>query len=466
VVADVVVVGGGPGGYASAIHCAQLGARVTLVEADKVGGTCLNRGCIPTKAMFEAARVLRDATRAADFGVHLEGVAFDFARMAARRDRVVAGLVAGLGQLLKGNGVTVVRGRGRLAGPNAVEVTGPDAGRLQGDAVILAPGSVTARVPIPGIDLPGVVDSDGLLQLTEQPKSLCIIGGGVIGCEFASIFAAYGTEVTVVELMPQLLPPADAEIARRLAGAFRRAKIGVLTGARVVGIREAGGLRRVDVEVDGGRQEVAAEVVLVAVGRRPNTADLGLETVGIRPGPGGAIPVDARLRTAVPSVLAVGDAIGAPMLAHAGFAQALVAAEVLAGHRAEWGSQLVPSPVFCHPEVAWVGLTEAQARSALGSVEPQVGRFPFSALGRAQIAGETEGFVKLIAEPGSGRVLGVHLIGPQATELVAEASVLVQCGLVAEDVEGSVHPHPTLSEALAEAAAMVLGRPLDALVRR
>ena len=464
--ADVIVVGGGPGGYASAIHCAQLGAKVTLVEADRVGGTCLNRGCIPTKAMFEAARVLRDATRAADFGVLLQGVSFDYAQMAARRDKVVGGLVTGLGGLLKSNGVTVVRGRGRLAGPRSVEVTGPDAGRLQGDAVIMAPGSVTARVPIPGVDLPGVMDSDGLLQMATLPRSLCIIGGGVIGCEFASIFAAYGTEVTVVEMMPQILPPADEEVARRLAGAFRRAKIGVLTSARVTGIREAGGLRRVDVEVDGGKQEIAAEVTLVAVGRRPNTADLGLEALGVQLGRGGAIPVDAQLRTAVPSVLAVGDAIGAPMLAHAGFAQALVAAEVLAGHAAEWGRQMVPSPVFCHPEVAWVGLTEAQAKDALGGADPQIGRFPFSALGRAQIAGETEGFVKLVAEPGSGRVLGVHIIGPQATELVAEASVLVQCGLVAEDIEGSIHPHPTLSEAVAEAAAMVLGRPLDAMLRR
>ncbi len=462
---DVIVVGGGPGGYASAIHCAQLGANVTLVEADRVGGTCLNRGCIPTKAMFEAARVLRDATRAFDFGVRLDGVAFEYAQMAARRDKVVAGLVSGLGQLLRGNGVTVVRGRGRLAGPNAVEVTGPEPGRLPADAVIMAPGSVSARVPIPGADLPGVVDSDGLLLMTTQPRSLCIIGGGVIGCEFASIFAAYGTEVTVVEMMPQLLPPADEEVARRLAGSFRRSKIGVLTSARVTGIREAGGLRRVDVEVDGGHQEIAAEAVLVAVGRRANTADLGLEPLGIQLGRGGIIPVDAHLRTSVPSVLAVGDAIGAPMLAHAGFAQALVAAEVLAGHAAEWGSQLVPSPVFCHPEVAWVGLTEAEARAALGG-DPQVGRFPFSALGRAQIAGETEGFVKLVAEPAGGRVLGVHIIGPHATELVAEASVLVQCGLVAEDVEGSIHPHPTLSEAVAEAAAMVLGRPLDALMRR
>jgi dihydrolipoamide dehydrogenase len=460
----VIVVGGGPGGYAAAIHCAQLGARVTLVEADRVGGTCLNRGCIPTKAMVEAARLLRDAARAPDFGVQVTGVAFDYGRMVARRERVVAGLVGGLGQLLKGNGVRVVRGRGRLAGPRSVVVTGPDAGRLEADAVILAPGSVSVPLPVPGADLPGVVDSDGLLQLGERPARLAIIGGGVIGCEFASIFAAYGTQVTVVELMPQLLPAADEEIARRLAAAFRRQGIGVLTGARVVGIRAQGEARVVDVEVDGGRQEVVADVVLVAVGRRPNTADLGLEEQGVARGRGGAIAVDAQLRTSVPTVFAVGDAIGAPMLAHAGFAQALVVAQVLAGQPGEWGSQLVPSPVFSHPEVAWVGLTEAQARAQ--GVVPQVGRFPFSALGRAQIAGETEGFVKLVAEPGSGRVLGVHIIGPHATELIGEASVLAQCGLVAEDVEGSVHPHPTLSEAVAEAAAMVLGRPLDALLRR
>jgi dihydrolipoamide dehydrogenase len=449
---DVIVVGGGPGGYAAAIHAAQRGDRVTLVEAREVGGTCLNRGCIPTKAMVEAARLLRDARRAAEFGVRVGEVALDYPALLARRDRVVAGLVGGLSQLLRASGVSVVAGRARLVPGPAVEVGGQ---RLAADAIVLAPGSVPARVPLPGADLPGVVDSDGLLALPERPASLCIIGGGVIGCEFAAIYAALGTRVTVVELLPRLLPPADEEVSRRLSAAFRRQGIAVQTGVRVAGV--APGPR---VAWEGGETE--AEVVLVAVGRRPNTEGLGCEAVGVAL-ERGAIAVDARLRTTAPGIWAVGDATGGAMLAHAAFAQARAAVADMHGEPALWEGLLVPNPVFTHPEVAWAGLTEQEA--AARGIAVTVGRFPFAALGRAQVLGETDGFLKLVAAAGTGRILGVHAFGPSATDLVAEGVLAAQAGLTAEDLEGTVHGHPTLSEGLGEAAAMALGRPLHAMRR-
>lgn len=449
---DVIVVGGGPGGYAAALHAARRGDRVTLVEAQGVGGTCLHRGCIPTKAMVEAARMLRDAGRAGDFGIRLGAVSLDYPALLARRDRVVASLVAGLGQLLRSSGVTVVAGHATLLAGPAVEVGGR---RLAADAVVLAPGSLPAVPPIPGGDLPGVVDSDGLLALDRRPESLAIVGGGVIGCEFAAIFAALGTRVGVVELLPRLLPAADEEISRRLTAAFRRQEIAVHTGVRVARIEP--GLRVV--WQDGACD---AEVVLVAVGRRPNTAGLGCESAGVvleR----GAIVVDEHLRTSLPGVWAVGDAVGGAMLAHAAFAQARVAVADLHGDAAVWSGLLVPNPVFTHPEVAWAGWTEQEAAARGFAVT--VGRFPFAALGRAQVLGETDGLFKLVAAADTGRIVGVHACGPAATELVAEGVLAAQAGLTAEDLEATVHGHPTLSEGLGEAAAMLLGRPLHAVRR-
>lgn len=478
---DVVVIGGGPAGYAAAIALAQGGARVRLVEEAAPGGTCVHRGCIPTKALLESARLAREMGAAEAFGLRAPaGPMADWTAVRRRQDRIVAGLASGLGQLLRASGVTVVRGRGTLLPPDApgrpprVRVEpGMDRGApadagdspLRPDVLVLAPGSVPARPPIPGADLPGVIDSDGLLALEEQPRRLAIVGGGAIGCELATAHAALGADVAVLEAMPHLLPAADADIARRLEAAFRRRGIAVATAVAVLAIEAAGrgageaadsGRLAVRVREAGGAEVVhRADAVLLATGRRPNTGSMGLAEAGVRLRPGGAIEVDARFRCpGVPGVWAVGDAVGQPMLAHAAFAQASAAAADALG-RPVPTLPPVPFPVYSHPEVAWVGASEEApgARAA---------RVPFGALGRAHAAGDIEGLCKMVAD-GAGRIVGVHMIGAHATELIAAGVVAVARAMPLEEFAAATLPHPTLTEALEEAAHLLLGRPLHVL---
>lgn len=453
---EAVVIGGGPGGYMAAIGLAQAGWRVRLVEAERIGGTCLHRGCIPTKTMLETARLVRALARAADFGLEVPPgeVRVNFAALRRRQDDVVGRLVAGLRQLLAANGVEVIAGVGRLvpgaAGTPGVAVTGL-AGVLAPDAIVLAPGSRPAVPPIPGLDVPGVVDSDGLLADPVQPERLVIIGAGVVGCEFACAYAAFGTEVTLVEALPQVLPGADPDVARRLEAALKRQGIALQTAGRV---REIGAGPVVRGEGRQGPFAFAADRVLVAVGRAPATVGLGIEDVGGHV-QGGAIVVDAELRcVGMAGVWALGDAIGEPGLAHAAFAQA---ERVVAGvtGQAVPPAGPIPHPVYTLPEVAWVGMDEAAARAAGG--DPQVVRMPNAALGRAVVAGEIDGFSKVVAS--AGRVVGVHLIGPHATELIGAATLAVAQRLPVAELAAAVLPHPTLSEGLAEAAALLLGHP-------
>ncbi len=457
---DVVVVGGGPAGYAAAIGLAQGGAAVRLVDADRPGGTCLHRGCVPTKALLESARVARTLAAAAEFGLRpAGGAAVDFAAVRARQDRVVADLTRGLEQLLRSNGVTLVRGHGALLPPArpggvpAVRVQGADAADLRPQALVLTPGSVPAKPPIGGADLPGVLDSDGLLALRELPARLVIIGGGAVGCEFASAYADLGSSVTLVEVAPQLLPAADAEVARRLAAALRRRGVAVHAGCEVAGIRPGPVVQLRDA---AGTRAVEADVVLVATGRRPRTAGLGLEACGLGTG-GGRLAVDGALRcVGAPGVFAGGDAVGGPGLAHVAFGHAeRIAAGILG--RPLPAEPVVPYPVFTHPEVAWVGMTEAAARTA--DPGARIGRLPFAALGRAHAAGETDGLCKLVAAA-DGRLLGAHLFGAGATELIGIACLALHQGATAADLSGAMLAHPTLAEGLGEAARSLEGRPL------
>jgi dihydrolipoamide dehydrogenase len=457
---DVIVIGGGPAGYASAIALAQGGARVRLVEEAEPGGTCIHRGCIPTKALLESARLAREVRGASDFGLALPVGApeVDWAAVRRRQERVVAALAAGLAQLLKANGVTVVRGRGVLVAPAmpgappAVRVSGPDGGELRGDALVLAPGSAPSAPAIPGREHPAVVDSDGLLQSADGPRRLAIIGGGAIGCEFATAHAAFGAEVTILEAMPQLLPAADVDIARRLEAAFRRRGIAVHTGVRVLRIDQG---PRVVAETPTGPLECAADAVLIATGRRPRTDGMGLDEAGIRRTPAGAIEVDGRFRcVGAEGVWAAGDALGGPMLAHAGFAHASAVAADILGRPAP-ALAPIPFPVYSHPEVAWVGASE----TAPGS---RAVKIPFGALGRAHTAGETDGLCKVVADH-EGRVIGVHLVGAHATELIGAGCIAVSRGLRADDLAAVPFPHPTLAEALPEAAHLLLGHPLHVL---
>ena len=480
---DLVVVGGGPGGYPAAIRAAQLGLRTALVEKERPGGVCLNWGCIPTKAMLRSAEVLETARHGADYGVLADNVRLDYPAVLARKDRVVKSLTDGVAGLLAASGVTVVAGHARLAGPLAVEVVGvgdPPLGpggprynappvpggapvtRLEGRNLLLATGSTPALLPVPGIDLPGVVTSDGAFLLEEVPRRIVIVGASAVGAEWATMFQAFGSEVTMVELLPRLLPAEDEDIGKALARSFARRGIKVETGRTVTGIAPAGDqappLLVTVADPDGSNQrQVETDVVLVGVGRRPNTAGLDLERAGVATDRRGWVEVDDRLRTGVPGVHAVGDLTGRVLLAHVASHQGLVAAGVMAGRDERMDYRTVPAATFTHPEVASVGLTEAAAREA--GHDLAVGRFPFSALGRAQTFGQVEGLVKVVAER-DGRVLGVHVIGPGASDLIPEGVLAMQLGATLADIAATIHAHPTLGEGTMEAALVALGLPV------
>jgi len=446
---DVAVVGGGPGGYVAAIRAAQLGARVALVEKRKVGGTCLNVGCIPTKALVATAETLVASRKGATLGVS-GSLSLDLGQALGHKDAVVAEMVGGVEHLLAAHGVELFRGVGRLidARSVAVDTDGTTLHLALARGVILAPGSVPSSPPFAGADLPGVLGSTDALDLREVPGRLVIIGGGVIGVEFASIYSAFGSTVTVLEFLPTLLPGFDADLGRRLQLAFRRSGIAVQTRSKVEAILEGEPLMVRGSGPRGGF-EVEADAVLVATGRRPATEGLGLEEAGV-PTERGAIQVDGRLESSLPGVYAVGDAVGGAMLAHRAMAHGRLAAENLLGGDRRLDEDAVPSCVFSIPELAAVGLSLAEAeRRGLAAEEVS---FPFSSNGRALATGEAFGEAKLVCAPGGGRVLGVHVIGPHASDLILEGSLAVRLGLSAADLADTVHPHPTYGEALMEAA--------------
>lgn len=449
---DVAILGAGPGGYVAALRAAQLGLRVALVEKQRVGGTCLNVGCIPTKALVTATDLLARARRGAEYGVVIPEAKPDLAAMMAYQRNAVERLVGGVEQLLKQQKVTVISGHGRLVRPDAIAIADGTGQITEVTArhVILAPGSIPARPPIPGLDLPGVITSTEALDVSTVPDRLIIIGGGVIGLEFACIYETLGSRVTVLEMMPTLLPgAADEAIAKRLAVILRRRGIDIRTDATVQAVEEGETGLRVRFATPKGEESVEGERVLLATGRWPNTADLGLEEVGVRM-ERRAIAVDEYLRTNIPNVWAIGDAIGGMMLAHKAMVDGRVAAENITGQKRAVDYRSVPSAIFTSPEVAGVGLTEEQARRQGADV--RVLQFPFSANPRAQILGETEGLVRIVCEAGSGRVLGVHMMGPHVTELIAEGALAVQTGATADDLAWTTHAHPTLTEAVLEAA--------------
>jgi len=449
---DVAILGAGPGGYVAALRAAQLGAKVALVEKERVGGTCLNVGCIPTKALTTATNLLVDACRGEDFGLTIPEVKPDLPALMAYERETVDNLVSGVERLLDRAEVTLVHGEGRLVEPDTLRVTGQDGGTttVSGEHVILAPGSVTARPPIPGLDLPGVMTSTEALTITDVPEHLIVVGGGVIGLEFASIYEALGSRVTILEMMPTLLPGlVGKRLAKRLAITFHRRGMDIQLQARVERIESVGDGLRVVFEGRRGEQSVEGERVLVAVGRWPNTEDLGLEEVGVEMD-GRTIVVDEHLQTSVPRVWAIGDAVDGPWLAHKAMVDGRVAAENATGgdRTVDYGS--VPNVIFTRPEVASVGLTRDEARER--DVGVKVTKFSFSAAPKAQILGETQGVIQLVCEEESGRVLGVHMIGPHVTDLIAEGALAVEMGATADDLAWTTHAHPTLPEAMLEAA--------------
>jgi dihydrolipoamide dehydrogenase len=455
---EIVVIGGGPGGYVAAIRAAQLGAKVTLIEKDELGGTCLNWGCIPTKALLRGVELLESLEASKDFGIHVGEVSVDFSKLMARKDRAVKTLVSGVSGLMKSNGIEVIKGKARLISPQNMEVIDEKQQKLafQAQKIIIATGSVSADLPIPGAKLPGVIDSNGALQLTQVPESMVIIGAGPIGLEFGTIYAALGARVTILEMLPQILPSEDPEVASSLDKSLRRFKIQTLTGCRVEEIREESEGRRKVVAIAGeGEKTFETQYVLVAVGRGPNVEGLGLEQAGVRFGKKG-IEVNEKLETNVPGIYAIGDVTGQWLLAHFAMAQGQVAAENALGHEAYMDSRVVPRCVYTLPEVAAVGMTETQAKDA--GHELKVGRFPFAANGKATILGERSGLVKIVAETKYDEILGVHIFGPHATDLIGEAVTVMGLEGTAPDMAQAIHPHPTLTEAMMEAAFDVDGR--------
>ncbi len=437
------------GGYAAAIKAAQLGAQVILAESAKVGGTCLNVGCIPTKALLHVGAFYRTAAANAVAGVKVEGVSLDWGAAQQHKEKIVGQLTNGVGALLRFNGVTVRSEAASLLPGRKVKL---GADTVEADAVILATGSESVVLRFPGFDLPGVIDSTGALALEKVPASLVIVGGGVIGIEFASLFSAQGTKVTVVEMLPEILPPIDEEISGFLRELLAGDGVKIYTGAKLTGVAKSKDGLAASFEQDGKTHQVTAEQVLVAVGRRPRSAGLGLEEVGMKM-TRGAVEVDELFRTSVPGVYAVGDCNAKMMLAHAAMAQGIAAAEHIMGTAPKYHAKVVPSCVYCSPEIAGVGMTEKQVKEA--GIPYSVGRFSLSLIDDAG-----GGLIKIIADQKLGEVLGVHMIGSRVTEMIAEAALCMTLEGTVEDIVNTIHAHPTVSEAVCEAAMSVFGKPI------
>jgi dihydrolipoamide dehydrogenase len=462
---DIAVIGSGPGGYVAALRAAQLGASVACIEREWIGGVCLNEGCIPTKALLRSAEVYALVKDAATFGVVAGTPSVDWSGMQARKEQVVKQMVGGVTMLLQRAGVEVIRGEAILSTPTTLSVRLEDGqDTVVAERVIVATGSRTMAVPIPGLDGPAVINHRGALELESLPDSLAIIGGGVIGCEYASLFAALGVDVTVIEMLPRLVPLMDAAIGEGLAWSLGQRGVAIHTGTRVTGVTSGASGARVSMVTPEGEQQVEAQWVLSAIGRSPNVENLGLEALGIKPTRKG-IQTDHRMRTAVPGLYAIGDvAAEGPMLAHVASHQGIVAVEdallgtAERGHGAGMDYRAVPSCVFTIPEAAAVGMTEEEARTA--GYEVQVGVFALPNNGKAVTLGETEGFVKVVAEAEHGAVLGMHVMGPHASDLVLEGTMAVAFEATLDEMERTIHPHPTLGEAIGEAALAARGRAL------
>ena len=456
---DVVIIGAGTGGYVAAIRCAQLGKKVAVVEKQKsLGGTCLIWGCIPTKALLEHAHALKVIRDAKEWGVTIPSAApaIDMNQVQSRKDRIVNGLTRGVEFLFKKNKIDWIKGTARLAGKGKVEIVEGEKQTLEATEIVIATGSSARSVPGIEIDHARIITSDEAIGLKEVPKTLVIMGSGAVGVEFASIYRRFGSEVTVVELLPRLVPLEDEAISAELEKSFKKQGIKSLTGTKVTkAVAGAGG---VDIEAqtpDGQSQKLKADLLLVATGRGPVTTGLGAEQVGIAMEKG-YIKVDDLYRTSVPNISAIGDVItlgtGAhPQLAHVSSAEGILVAERLAGQDVRpINYDHVPNCTYCDPEIGSVGLTEAEARQK--GYDVRVGSFPFGVLGRAKMAGEGEGFVKIVADKKYDEILGVHMIGPRSTELVAEAVLALRLECTVEELIKTIHAHPTFSEAVGEAA--------------
>jgi len=463
---DVIYVGGGPAGYVGALRSAQLGQSVAVVEREGLGGTCVLWGCIPAKALLEAASIVQKVAKGAEFGVKAEKVTLDYG-VAMKRSRAVSAQNSkGVEFLFKKNKITWLKGTGALGAGKTVKVTGAD-GKTETHtatkAVVIATGSRVKGLPQIGLELnkTTIISSDEALTLDKAPATMAIIGAGAVGCEFADVFNAFGSKVTLLEVMPRILPIEDEDCSAELAKAFKKRGIEVVTGAKLGTVKTTKTGVTIPVEAGGEKKEMAFDVVLVAAGRAPNIDVPGLKEAGVQITERGFIKINALLETTAKGIYAIGDVAGPPMLAHKGSREGHVVADIIGGHKhhpVNYGN--IPSATYCHPEVASIGLTEAQCKEK--GLKYKIGKFPFSANGRARTSGETEGFVKVIRDEKYGEILGAHIVGAHATELIHEIAVARENEYTVEEIDLAIHAHPTLSEAIAEAVLDSMGKMLHA----
>src|SRR5512141_470552 len=460
--ADVVIIGGGPGGYVAAIRAAQLGLNTVCVEMDKtLGGTCVNVGCIPSKALLTASEHYEFARlHAAEHGVKIEGVSADLATMMKRKDTVVGQNTRGIEFLFRKHKVEWAKGRGTLRSGNVVDVTSDEGvtTSCQAKNVIIATGSVPIELPFLKFDEKRVLSNIGALTIPEVPKHLIVIGGGVIGLELGSVWRRLGAKVTVVELFPTILPGNDEEIIKEADKIFRKQGLEIRAGTKVVGAKRDGNTVKIEIDKEGQTETLDADYVLVSVGRKSSLSGIDAPALGLNVGKRGEIIVDAEMKTNLPNVYAIGDAVGGKLLAHKAEEEGVVAAEVIAGHHAHMDYKSMPSVVYTWPEIASVGLAEHEVKAS--GRQYKVGKFPFSANGRARTMAETSGFVKFIADASTDELLGCHIIGANASDLIQEVVLAFEYRGSSEDIGITVHSHPTLTEAVKEAALGVLGRSL------
>lgn len=456
--AEAVVIGGGPGGYVAAIRLGQLGKDTILIEKENLGGVCVNIGCIPSKALIRVAKLKSRLEAAKQVGLEVSDLKIDLAKVQAWKESVVNRLVTGIGYLCESNNVKVIKGEAKFAGSHLIEVnTATGTETIETQNTIIATGSRPVQIPGFGFDGTKIITSTEMLALRQVPENLVVVGAGVTGLEMATMYAQLGSKVTVIEMLDQLLPGvvSDAGIIRIIERAFRRLGVEYHVKSRAKEYRDGNVYATLE---DGKEAAFACDKVLVSVGRRPNSDQIGLGKVGVKTDPQGWIQVDKKLRTNVPGIYSIGDVVGPPLFAHKASKDGIVAAEVIAGMNSEADYRGIAWAIFTDPEIASVGLTEEQAKQK--GYDPIVGKFPFTALGRALLAGETEGFVKVVADKESELVLGVHVIGPEASDIISEAALAIEMGATLEDIAFTIHPHPTFPEAIMEAAEAAKGKPI------
>lgn len=453
---DIAILGGGPGGYEAAIRCAQLGKKTCLIEARELGGTCLNRGCIPTKALLHGAEIYESALSAGTFGIRAENVSINYAKLVEFKNSRVARLRGGIEALERSNGVEVIYGFGRFTAPHCIQVGDRT---ITFDRAILAMGSAPARPPIPGIET--TYTSDDVLATEYLVNNVIIVGGGVIGLEFATLFAALGKRVTIIEMMEDILPGVIPEITSKIKAILKKKKVEFLLGARVQSIQNG---RTVEFEMNGKTDSRTAGAVVVCIGRKPMTADCGLEHIGVAPDRRGYIEVDDHLRTSAEGVYAIGDITGKIQLAHAATAQGMAAAANCAGGDAVMDYSAVPGCIFTNPEIAMVGLSQAQAEKQ--GIRVKTGMFNIAANGRCMVMDENQGLVKLVADADTGKILGCQIMAPRATDMIAEIAAVMHHGGTVESLSDVIHPHPTVSEIIVEAAHDAEGLCINAMPKK